>query len=252
MMNSHPIIETLELTKIYGMGEIQVAALDGVSIRIDAGEFVAIMGPSGSGKSTLMNVLGCLMKPTSGRYVLDDEDVSELDKVALARIRNRKIGYIFQSFNLLARTSALDNVILPLLYDNFNQRTSEERHARALEVLDDVGLADRVEHLPQELSGGQQQRVAIARALVNDPVLILADEPTGNLDSRSGLEIMQLLHQLHASGSTIVMVTHDPEIAAETERTIHTLDGRIAQDRQNGKSMPSNKKFSQEARHGSA
>lgn len=248
-MGANPIIETVDLTKIYGMGAIQVAALAGVSIRIDPGEFVAIMGPSGSGKSTLMNVLGCLMKPTSGRYILDSEEVSELDKVALARIRNRKIGYIFQSFNLLARTSALDNVVLPLLYDTHNRRTREERQARALKVLEDVGLADRVKHLPQELSGGQQQRVAIARALVNEPVLILADEPTGNLDSRSGLEIMQLLHQLHERGSTIVMVTHDPKIAAETERTIQTLDGRIAMDHQNGASQLASEKTPREAQH---
>jgi putative ABC transport system ATP-binding protein len=234
-MAARAIIETHDLRQIYGMGDAQVAALDGVSINIYEGEFVAIMGPSGSGKSTLMNILGCLSRPTSGDYLLDSEDVSGLDKVQLAAIRNKKIGYIFQSYNLLARTTALQNVILPLQYDRETERSTEERNALALKMLGKVGLADRVEHEPQELSGGQQQRVAIARALVNDPVLIMADEPTGNLDSKSGAEIMELLHELHEQGATIVMVTHDPETARHTQRTIHLLDGKIDKVISNGK-----------------
>ncbi len=234
-MATRLIIKTKDLTQIYGMGDARVAALDGVSISVHEGEFVAIMGPSGSGKSTLMNILGCLSRPTSGAYFLDDEDVSGLDKVELAGIRNKKIGYIFQSYNLLSRTTALDNVVLPLQYDRLTERTTEERKKVAMKVLEMVGLADRVEHQPQELSGGQQQRVAIARALVNSPVLIMADEPTGNLDSKSGAEIMQLLHDLHNQGATIVMVTHSTEIASHTERTIHLLDGKIDKIIGNGK-----------------
>ena len=221
------IIETKDLTQIYGTGDARVAALDGVSIRVHEGEFVAIMGPSGSGKSTLMNILGCLSRPTAGAYFLDGEDVSSLDKVELAGIRNKKIGYIFQSYNLLSRTTALDNVILPLQYDRVTERNASERIALAEKVLNMVGLADRMHHQPQELSGGQQQRVAIARALVNDPVLIMADEPTGNLDSKSGAEIMQLLHDLHEKGATIVMVTHSTKIASHTQRTIYLLDGKV-------------------------
>ncbi len=231
----HVIIETKNLTKIYGMGDARVAALDGVSIRVHEGEFVAIMGPSGSGKSTLMNILGCLSRPTSGEYFLDEEDVSGLDKVELAAIRNKKIGYIFQSYNLLSRTTALDNVILPLQYDRVTERSAEERIVLAEKVLKMVGLDDRMHHQPQELSGGQQQRVAIARALVNNPVLIMADEPTGNLDSKSGEEIMQLLHDLHGEGTTIVMVTHSSEIAAHTQRTIHLRDGKLDKVVSNGK-----------------
>ncbi len=234
-MATRAIIETKDLTQIYGVGDARVAALDGVSISVYEGEFVAIMGPSGSGKSTLMNILGCLSRPTSGEYFLDDEDVSGLDKVELAGIRNKKIGYIFQSYNLLSRTTALDNVILPLQYDRVTERTKEERKKVAMKVLEMVGLADRVEHQPQELSGGQQQRVAIARALVNNPVLIMADEPTGNLDSKSGEEIMQLLHDLHNQGATIVMVTHSTEIASHTQRTIHLLDGKMDKIVGNGK-----------------
>ncbi|MCP4140275.1 MAG: ABC transporter ATP-binding protein [Chloroflexi bacterium] len=229
------IIETKDLTQIYGMGDARVAALDGVSISVYEGEFVAIMGPSGSGKSTLMNILGCLSRPTSGEYFLDNEDVSDLDKIELAAIRNKKIGYIFQSYNLLSRTTALDNVVLPLQYDRETERTTEEREEMAVKVLEMVGLGDRMQHQPQELSGGQQQRVAIARALVNEPVLIMADEPTGNLDSKSGAEIMDLLHRLHSEGATIVMVTHDPEIATYTQRTIHLRDGKIDKVISNGK-----------------
>ena len=227
MSDKRKIIETVDITKIYGMGEISVAALNGVNITIEAGEFVAIMGQSGSGKSTLMHILGCLSRPTSGQYFLDGEDVSQLDKVQLAGVRNRKIGFIFQSYNLLARTSALRNVTLPLLYDHANPRSFEEADAKAEKLLDMVGLSGRIHHQPHELSGGQQQRVAIARSLINDPVLVIGDEPTGNLDSRSGEEIMNLLHTLHSHGTTIVMVTHDQKIAAHTQRTISLLDGKV-------------------------
>ena len=234
-MTARVMIETRDLRQIYGMGDAQVAALDGVSIKIYEGEFVAILGPSGSGKTTLMNIHGCLSRPTSGEYFLDDEDVRGLDKVQLATIRNKKIGYVFQAYNLLARTTAIQNVILPLQYDRKTKRSAEERNAQALKVLEKVGLADRVEHEPQELSGGQQQRVAIARALVNDPVLIMADEPTGNLDSKSGEAIMELLHDLHKQGMTIVMVTHNPETAKYTQRTIHLIDGKLDKVIHNGK-----------------
>jgi putative ABC transport system ATP-binding protein len=225
------IIETYALSKTYDMGAVQVKALDGVDIRIDAGEFVAVMGPSGSGKSTLMNILGCLDRPTAGQYLLAGEDVSALDKVQLAAIRNRQIGFVFQSFNLLPRTSALRNVMLPLVYKrNGRSLTAHEREERALAALDAVGLADRAGHHPNELSGGQRQRVAIARALINDPVLIMADEPTGNLDTKTGEEIMGLLHELHGRGRTIVMVTHEAYLAEKTERTITLVDGKVASD----------------------
>ncbi len=234
-MGQRTIIEAIDIRKIYGMGGVSVAALDGVSIQIKEGEFVAVMGPSGSGKSTLLHILGCLSKPTSGRYILDGEDVSDLDKVELAIIRNKKIGFIFQAYNLLARTTSIRNVILPLLYDRERHLDIEEMEEKALHVLDLVGLGDRVNHQPQELSGGEQQRVAIARALINDPLLIIADEPTGNLDTKSGKEIMTVLRQLHDEGATIVVVTHDSKIAAYTERTIHLLDGVIENIVVNGK-----------------
>jgi putative ABC transport system ATP-binding protein len=223
------IIKVEGLTKVYGSGEVAVRALDGVDLTIDEGEFVAIMGPSGSGKSTLMNILGCLDRPTEGHYWLGGEDVSKLRKKELARVRNLKIGFVFQSYNLLARTTALKNVVLPLLYNtNGRQHTSaKERESRAMEALETVGLADRVHHRPNELSGGQQQRVAIARALVNDPLIILADEPTGNLDTHSSEEIVDILRDLHARGRTIVMITHDPDLAAHAQRVINILDGRV-------------------------
>lgn len=234
-MAEQTIIETVDVTKVYGMGDISVAALAGVSIQIQKGEFVAIMGPSGSGKSTLMHILGCLSRPTEGQYFLDGEDVSKMNKKQLASIRNRKLGFIFQAYNLLARTPAIRNVTLPLLYNRENGKTQAEMDEKAAAMLELVGLGDRMHHQPQELSGGQQQRVAIARALVNDPVMIIADEPTGNLDSKSGEEIMSLLHKLHQDGATIVMVTHDPEIATHTQRTIHLLDGKVEQVIKNGK-----------------
>jgi putative ABC transport system ATP-binding protein len=235
MNDTRTIIETIDVTKVYGMGDVMVSALKGINIQIKAGEFVAIMGPSGSGKSTLMHILGCLSQPTAGQYILDGDDVSHLDKVQLASIRNRKIGFIFQAYNLLARTSALRNVTLPLLYNYTNPKTLEEGDKKALEMLELVGLADRIHHQPHELSGGQQQRVAIARALINDPVMVIADEPTGNLDSKSGVEIMNLLHTLHGQGTTIVMVTHDQKIAAHTQRTITLMDGLVDQITHNGK-----------------
>jgi putative ABC transport system ATP-binding protein len=224
------IIEVHGLTKVYGTGEIAVHALRGVQATVHEGEFVAVMGPSGSGKSTLMNILGCLDRPTGGNYILDGQDVSRLSKNALASVRNRKIGFVFQSYNLLPRLSAVKNVIMPMLYNGHAHATDAARYERAVEVLGSVGLGDRIDHRPNELSGGQQQRVAIARALVNDPAILLADEPTGNLDTRSGEEIMALLHELHDRGATIVMVTHELEIAAHAERVIYLQDGQIVSD----------------------
>jgi putative ABC transport system ATP-binding protein len=220
-----PVIQTAYLTKIYKMGDVEVRALAGVSFKIYKGEVVSIMGPSGSGKSTLMNLLGCLDRPTSGRYVLDSEEVSTLDDDELASIRNRKVGFVFQSFNLLSRQSALANVELPMRYAGAG---GLDRRERAKSALESVGLADRIEHRPTELSGGQQQRVAIARALVNNPAILMADEPTGNLDSKSGKEIMELLLNLNrTSGTTLIIVTHDPMIAAQTQRVIRLRDGLI-------------------------
>jgi putative ABC transport system ATP-binding protein len=235
--DGQPVIAVTNLTKVYGTGNIAVHALRGVDAHVDAGEFVAIMGPSGSGKSTLMNILGCLDRPTSGTYVLDGEDVSHLSRDQLARVRNKKIGFVFQSYNLLPRLTAVRNVIVPLLYNGNGHMTDAERHRRAAEALESVGLAGRIDHRPNELSGGEQQRVAIARALINHPSIILADEPTGNLDTRSGEEIMTLLHQVHDQGGTIVMVTHAMDIATHAERVIYLLDGQVVSDQLHASAM---------------
>ena len=221
------IVATEELTKDYHLGPHTVHALRGVSVSIEPGEFVAVMGPSGSGKSTFMNLLGCLDRPSAGRYWLDAQDVARLSRDQLATVRNAKIGFVFQMFNLLARTSALENVELPLLYGGISAR---ERRQRARARLDAVGLADREHHHPSQLSGGQQQRVAIARALVNDPAMILADEPTGNLDTRTSVEILALLQRLNRQGLTIVLVTHEPDIATYAGRRLVFRDGRLRSD----------------------
>jgi putative ABC transport system ATP-binding protein len=218
---------TLErITKVYRAGEVEVAALKGVSLHIPEGEFIAIMGPSGSGKSTLMNLIGCLDQPSSGRYILDGYDVSALSDDQLAWIRNRKIGFVFQSYNLIPRASAVHNVEMPLIYAGDNQ----QRRERAMAALESVGLLERASHLPNELSGGQQQRVAVARALVTDPAILLADEPTGNLDSESSLEIMRLLRDLNVQGRTIVLITHESDIAAFAQRVVRLRDGVIVSD----------------------
>ena len=225
------LIDVRDLTKVYEMGDVQVHALRGVTFTVESGEFIAIVGPSGSGKSTMMDILGCLAKPTEGEYYLEEEEVGKLSDNRLAEIRNRKVGFVFQSFNLLQRTTALHNVELPLIYSGLSRK---ERRRRAFEALESVGLADRVHHKSNEMSGGQIQRVAIARALVNNPSMIFADEPTGNLDTRSGGEIMMIFDELNEAGNTIIMVTHEPEIAAHARRILHIRDGLIERDERIG------------------
>ncbi len=221
------MIKLTNIVKIYKTGEIELRALAGVDMSVTKGEFLAIMGPSGSGKSTVMNILGCLDQATEGEYLLDDLRVGHASDNQLAEIRNRKIGFVFQSFNLLPRTSALENVELPMLYSGI---VPKERRGKALQALNAVGLADRVHHKPNELSGGQQQRVAIARSLVNSPLILMADEPTGNLDSKSSMEIMSIFQQLNAMGITIILVTHEPDIAQYSKRIVHFKDGLIDRD----------------------
>ena len=225
-----PVIAVKDLSKVYQMGSTEVKALQTIDLDIYPNEFVALMGPSGSGKSTLMNLLGCLDTPSNGEYLLSGEQVSEMDDDELATIRNRRIGFVFQTFNLLPRLSALENVALPLVYAGLNK---EARHQKAREVLDLVGLGDRVDHKPNELSGGQRQRVAVARALVNDPAIILADEPTGNLDSKTSYEIMDMFEKLHSEGNTIIIVTHEPDIAEHALRVVKLRDGLIESDQLN-------------------
>jgi putative ABC transport system ATP-binding protein len=227
-MTETPVLHTHRLVKVYTMGATEVRALRGIDLTVAAGEFVAVMGASGSGKSTLMNILGCLDVPTEGTYDLDGERVNGLDRNALADIRNRKIGFVFQGFNLLARTSAVENVELPLLYDRSGKQLETRR--LAIEALARVGLSDRAHHMPNELSGGQQQRVAIARALVTHPALLLADEPTGNLDSHTSVELLSLFQQLNEQGITIVLVTHERDIARYTKRIVELRDGRVIRD----------------------
>ena len=226
-MNSRPAILFSGITKTYKNGALEVPVLHGIDLTMQHGEYVAIMGPSGSGKSTMMNIIGCLDRATSGTYVLDGEDVSGLDDNALAEIRLRKLGFVFQGFNLLARTDAIKNVALPLFYAGVPGR---ERARRAVTALEEVGLGDRTDHKPNELSGGQQQRVAIARALINDPAVLLADEPTGNLDTKTSADIMALFSKLHESGRTIIMVTHDEAVASNARRVIRLLDGLVVAD----------------------
>jgi putative ABC transport system ATP-binding protein len=228
-METDAVIKLAEIQKTYHTGEVDVHAVRGVSLEIRRGEFVAVMGASGSGKSTLMNTLGCLDRPTGGKYFLDGIDVSELDRDELADIRNLKIGFVFQGFNLLSRTSALENVILPMLYVH-RHMPGREQHERAMQALETVGLAQRADHHPNQLSGGQQQRVAIARALVNRPALLLADEPTGNLDSQTSIEIMGVFQKLNEAGMTIVMVTHELDVASYTKRSVIMRDGKILTD----------------------
>jgi len=228
---ARPVIEIRDLVKIYRMGEVEVRALDGIQLRVDEGDFVAVMGPSGSGKSTLMNIIGCLDRPTSGTYLLDEIDVSGLGRDERAVIRNAKIGFVFQSFNLLARTSAMENVELPLLYGELGW-SREQRHKAALDALHRVGLAGRENNQPSQLSGGQQQRVAIARALVTNPAILLADEPTGNLDSRTSEEIMSIFQGLNDSGKTVVLITHEQDIAQHAKRVVTVRDGLIQHDEQ--------------------
>lgn len=225
------LIDIKNIRKAYKMGDFELEVLKGIDLNIKPREFVAIVGPSGSGKSTLMNMLGCLDTPTSGEYYLDGEEVSHLDENRLAEIRNFKIGFIFQGFNLLSKLTAIENVELPLIYQGINKNEAQERSIKALEK---VGLRDRLHHKPSELSGGQQQRVAIARALVSNPPMILADEPTGNLDSKSGTEIIAMLRELHAQGNTIILITHDNNIALQAKRLIRIQDGQITEDREVG------------------
>jgi putative ABC transport system ATP-binding protein len=227
MSGGYNMINLQNIYKTYLMGDNQVNALDNVSLNIGMHEFVAIVGPSGSGKSTLMNILGCLDTPTSGIYSLDGYDISTLNDNELAELRNSRIGFIFQGFNLLQRLNAIENVELPLIYQGIS---SKERHIKAIEALEAVGLGDRVRHKPSELSGGQQQRVAIARALVSNPPIIMADEPTGNLDSKSGMDIIGVLKELHNAGSTIILITHDNNIAAQAKRAVRISDGKIVED----------------------
>ncbi len=225
------VISVRDLKKVYVLGEVQVHALRGVSVEVEEGEFLAVTGPSGSGKSTFMHILGCLDRPTSGQYFLDGKDVSRLSRNELAAIRNRKIGFVFQGFNLLSRTTAIENVELPLLYNGKSIKTAE-RHRRAQDALAAVGIADRAHHMPNQMSGGQQQRVAIARALINNPSIVLADEPTGNLDSRSGAEVMELFRRLNAErGVTLIIVTHDPRVADQCHRVVEIFDGAVVRDR---------------------
>ncbi len=224
MSAAAPIIRLDRVSRTYSTGRLEVHALQDADLTVEAGEFVAIVGPSGSGKSTMMNILGCLDRPTAGTYALAGTDVEELSDDGLARLRSREIGFVFQSYNLLPRTSALENVVAPLLYQGVDGR---ERRRRAREALERLGLGDRLDHEPSELSGGQQQRVAVARALVTDPALILADEPTGNLDSASGRDVLAVLGALHAAGRTIVLITHDPGVASAADRQIHIRDGRL-------------------------
>jgi putative ABC transport system ATP-binding protein len=221
---TEPIISLDRVSRTYQMGHVEVPALTDVSLEVHAGEFLAIVGPSGSGKTTIMNILGCLDRPTAGQYRLDGAPVDDLDDDGLAALRSRRIGFVFQSYNLLPRTSALDNVATPLLYQGVSR---SKREARAKLALERLGLGDRLRHEPTELSGGQQQRVAVARAIVTEPALILADEPTGNLDSHAGAEVMALLHELNDAGRTIVLITHDTEIAATANRQVHLRDGRV-------------------------
>ena len=225
--NGKAVIAIRDLVKTYVMGDVRVEALRGINLIVEPGEFIAILGASGSGKSTLMNILGCLDRPTSGEYSLNGTEVSRLSRAELAEIRNRTIGFVFQGFNLLSRTSALENVELPLIYSSV---TSAERHARARDALEHVGLADRMDHHPSQLSGGQQQRVAIARALVNRPALILADEPTGNLDTKTSTEIMNLFHELNDEGRTIILITHEHDIGMNARRRITLKDGEIVHE----------------------
>jgi putative ABC transport system ATP-binding protein len=229
------VISVKSLVKTYVVGEVEVKALRGVDLEVERGEFLAVTGPSGSGKSTFMHIIGCLDRPTSGQYFLDGQDVSRMSKDSLAAIRNKKIGFVFQGFNLLSRTSALDNVELPLLYGNSGLKTSE-RHKRAMEVLKAVGLENRADHHPNQLSGGQQQRVAIARSLINKPSILLADEPTGNLDTRTSIEVMDIFQKLNVeTGITVILITHEMDIAEYGTRTVAFRDGQVLTDRRNAK-----------------